>query len=76
MTNRQLGRADYLIFDKDGGLDGYTNVRSKVEGQPIWVPQGGAKSIAAGVAPPGRIRMADLDGDGKVSQTFVPRSED
>lgn len=59
------------MFDQDGGLDGYTNVRGKAEGQPVWIPQGGAKSIAGGVAPPGRIRLADLNGDGKVSQRLI-----
>ena len=56
------GRADYLIFDTDGGVSGYLNIRTDNEGKPTWVSQGGAKSIATGVAPYSRIRMADING--------------
>ncbi|KAK4896112.1 hypothetical protein LTR27_005969 [Elasticomyces elasticus] len=65
------GRADYLIFDQDGGLSGYTNIRGKSEGQPVWISQGGAKSIASGLAPPNRVRTADLNGDGKADYLII-----
>lgn len=55
------GRDDYLIFDANGGLDGYMNIRGRSEGQPVWIPQGGAKSIATGLGPNSTfIRMADV----------------
>ena len=59
-------RDDYLMWDKDGGLSGFLNIRSQSEGQPLWITQGGDKSIAVGT---GRnsslVRLADIDGDGK-----------
>jgi len=65
------GRADYLIFDEEGGLTGYLNVRGVVEARPVWIPQGSAKSIAAGLASPDLVRMADL---GKLPLKFVFKS--
>lgn len=57
------GRADYLIFDENGGISGYLNKRSDQEGHPIWIEQGTGDSIASGAfAPYNRIRMADING--------------
>ncbi|KAK5134073.1 hypothetical protein LTR08_006963 [Meristemomyces frigidus] len=65
------GRADYLMWDADGDLSVYLNVRTNVEGRPTWVSQGGSKSVASGTAPPGNIRMADLNDDGKADYVIV-----
>ncbi|KAL8688084.1 MAG: hypothetical protein Q9218_005918 [Villophora microphyllina] len=65
------GRADYLIFDNDGGLSGYLNIRGQSETKPIWIPQGGAKSIAGGVSIPDLVRLADMDGDGKADYCYL-----
>lgn len=60
------GRDDYLIWDNDGGLSGYLNQRTNREGVPLYVNQGGAKSIADGIGEdPKTIRLADMDGDGR-----------
>ena len=56
----KLGRADYLTIDDGGGLSGYLNIRGSVEAKPVWIPQGGAKSIAGGLAKPELVRMADI----------------
>lgn len=57
------GRADYLIFDQEGGISGYLNKRSDEEGHPIWIEQGSGDSIASGTATPyNRIRIADING--------------
>ena len=44
------GRADYLIWDYEGGLTGYLNIRGRQEGIPIWLDQGPDKAIALGVS--------------------------
>lgn len=61
-------RADYLMWDQDGGLSGYLNVRGSSEGQPNWISQGKDKSIAVGVGKDvslESLRLADVNGDGK-----------
>ena len=59
-------RADYLMLDGGGGLSGFLNIRSSSEGQPLWITQGGDKSIAVGTGgDPNLVRLADMDGDGK-----------
>ncbi|KAL8651232.1 MAG: hypothetical protein Q9226_004788, partial [Calogaya cf. arnoldii] len=42
------GRADIVILDEGGGMSGYVNIRGQIETKPIWIPQGGAKSVATG----------------------------
>ena len=65
------GRADYMIWDQLGGLTGYLNVRGPKE-TPIWVDQGGSKSIAGGVGVDWTLcRLADLNGDGKADYTII-----
>ena len=68
---RLLGRADYLIWDNDGGLSGFLNIRGPSEGQPVWISQGPAKSIAGGLAPWENVRLADVNGDGKVDYCII-----
>lgn len=68
-----IGRADYLIWDQDGGLSGFMNTRTQSYGVPYFTAQqNDPKGIAQGIGqPPGAIRLADLDGDGKVDYCFI-----
>ncbi|KAL8882684.1 MAG: hypothetical protein Q9198_000354 [Flavoplaca austrocitrina] len=59
-------RCDYLILDTEGGLSGYLNSETK----PIWIPQGGSKSIATGLAKPELVQLADI-GDGVEDHLFI-----
>ncbi|OAA72425.1 lipolytic protein G-D-S-L family [Cordyceps fumosorosea ARSEF 2679] len=59
------GRDEYLVWDGDGGLSGLLNQRTNREGVPLFIDQGGAKSISDGIGQAHRIRLADMDGDGK-----------
>jgi hypothetical protein len=66
------GRDDYLVWDDGGGLRGYLNQRTYNEGVPQWKYIGPAKSIASGVGKPyTEIRLADMDGDGRVDYIHV-----
>lgn len=66
------GRDDYLIWDKDGGLTGYLNIRSATEGKPTWISQGPSKSIALGLGTSWElIRLADIYGTGKVDYCIL-----
>lgn len=54
---------DYLLLDDDGSLSGFLNQRTNSEGVPLYIDQGGAKSICDGFGhAPNTIRLADMDG--------------
>ena len=66
------GRADYLIWDPEGGITGFLNQPTQREGVPFFVDQGPPKTIADGVGQdPASIRLADLDGDGKPDYCYI-----
>lgn len=61
-----------MIWDNDGGLTGYLNIRSATEGKPTWIPQGPSKSIALGVGTSWElIRLADIYGTGKIDYCIL-----
>ncbi|OAA69170.1 lipolytic protein G-D-S-L family [Akanthomyces lecanii RCEF 1005] len=65
-------RDDYLIWEDDGGLSGFLNQHTNSEGVPLYINQGGAKSICDGFGhAPNTTRLADMDGDGKDDYVFV-----
>ena len=54
-----------MIWDKDGGLSGYLNIRGPKEGQPVWTYQG-KKSTSQGIYVGSQwLRLADFTGEGK-----------
>lgn len=66
------GRDDYLVWDNDGSLSGFLNQQTNSEGVPVYIDQGGAKSICDGFGhAPDSIRLADMDGDGKADYVFI-----
>ncbi|MFE7635385.1 GDSL-type esterase/lipase family protein, partial [Kitasatospora sp. NPDC057518] len=56
------GKADYLVVGDDGSVEAWLNRGTDAKGGGGWQSVG---RIAAGVAPGGKVRFADLDGDGK-----------
>ncbi|EGX89576.1 lipolytic protein G-D-S-L family [Cordyceps militaris CM01] len=66
------GRDDYLVYDDDGGISGFLNQRTNREGVPLFIDQGGARSIMDGFGhAPSTLRLADMDGDGKDDYVFI-----
>ncbi|KAL8981667.1 MAG: hypothetical protein Q9205_003611 [Flavoplaca limonia] len=71
------GSSDYLVKGPEGSLSMWLNTgdigsqeitwipAGESETKPIWIPQGGSKSIATGLAKPELVQLADIDGDGK-----------
>lgn len=62
-----------MIWDDEGGLSGFLNLRTKAEGRPFFFDLGGPKSIAKGV-PTKRsqvTRFGDLKGDGKIDYLIL-----
>ena len=56
------GRDDILVWDNNGGLTGYMNIRNLQEGHPIW---GHQNSISDGHGiEPHDLRVADVTGNG------------
>lgn len=57
---------DYLIWDDaDGlaGLSGFLNQETRNDGVPVFIDQGGSKSIAGGIDQArSKIRLADMNG--------------
>ncbi|MGW7449082.1 FG-GAP-like repeat-containing protein [Kitasatospora sp. NPDC054795] len=61
------GRADYEVIDPDGSVHVWLNKGG--DGQGGWQPLG---RVAAGLTTdPGRVRLADFDGDGKADYAVV-----
>jgi hypothetical protein len=54
---------DYLIWDSIGGLTGFLNQPTRAEGVPLYINQGGPKTIADGITQnPSSLILADMDG--------------
>jgi hypothetical protein len=65
-------RDDYLIWDDEGGLTGFLNQHTFVDRVPIYIPQGGPKTIADGISQDLNIvRLADIDGDVNPDYVYV-----
>jgi GDSL-like lipase/acylhydrolase family protein/VCBS repeat protein len=66
------GRDDYLIWDTAGGLTGFLNQPTNMEGVPLYINQGPAKTIADGITQdPAVLQLVDMDGDGKDDYVYI-----
>ncbi|MEI5097710.1 VCBS repeat-containing protein [Streptomyces sp. PmtG] len=56
------GKADYLVLEDNGAVKAWLNKGTDAKGGGGWEELG---QVAAGVAPAGKVRFADINGDGK-----------
>ena len=63
------GRDDILVWDNEGGLTGYLNVRGLKEGAPIWMEHQVVKN-GVGVLRHD-IRISDITGNGQADYILV-----
>lgn len=65
------GRDDIIIFNADGSLDGFLNIRGLEEGRPMWIRQDNIKTTESW-APP-NLRISDVTGLSAMSDSGCPR---
>ncbi|WP_053111927.1 FG-GAP-like repeat-containing protein [Kitasatospora sp. MY 5-36] len=62
------GKADYLVVGDDGSVNVWLNKGTDMPGGGGWSALG---KVAAGVAPGGKVRFADVDGDKRADYVVV-----